>query len=156
VTLEVVFGDLVDQDVDAIVNAWNRNLIPWWLLVPQGVSRAIKRRAGVAPFREIARHGLIPLGGAVVTSAGELPHRAIIHVAAINLLWRANEWSIRESVRNAIGLAREKSFGSLAFPVLGSGSGGFPEERAAEIIRDELSSHAFDGRVVLVRYRSAR
>ena len=50
--LRIVQGDIVDQDVDAIVNAWERNVIPWWLLIPQGVSRAIKRRAGYAPFRE--------------------------------------------------------------------------------------------------------
>ncbi len=42
----VVEGDLLDQDVDVIVNAWNRNIIPWWLLLPQGVSGAIKKRGG--------------------------------------------------------------------------------------------------------------
>ncbi len=68
--LEVVEGDLLDQDVDVIVNAWNRNIIPWWLLLPQGVSGAIKRRGGYAPFRELAKHGAIPLGGAVLTNAG--------------------------------------------------------------------------------------
>ena len=61
----IVEGDLLDQDVEAIVNSWNRNLIPWWLLLPSGVSGAIKRRAGTAPFRELARHGLLPLGGTV-------------------------------------------------------------------------------------------
>ncbi len=35
---EIVEGDLIGQDVDVIVNAWNRNIIPWWLLLPQGVS----------------------------------------------------------------------------------------------------------------------
>ncbi len=51
-TISVVAGDLLEQaDVDVIVNAWNRNVIPWWLLLPQGVSGAIKRRAGLAPFR---------------------------------------------------------------------------------------------------------
>jgi O-acetyl-ADP-ribose deacetylase (regulator of RNase III) len=39
-------GDLLDQPVEVIVNAWNRNFIPWWMLLPQGVSGAIKRRAG--------------------------------------------------------------------------------------------------------------
>ena len=85
--IQVVDGDLLDQDVDVIVNAWNRNIIPWWLLLPQGVSRAIKRRAGRAPFRELARKGPMPLGSAVLTTAGRLPHKAIIHVAGINLLW---------------------------------------------------------------------
>jgi O-acetyl-ADP-ribose deacetylase len=76
------------------------NVLPWWLLLPQGVSGAIKRRAGVVPFRELARMGPIPLGGAVVTSAGDLPYRAIIHVAGINLVWRASHHPQRpESVR---------------------------------------------------------
>jgi O-acetyl-ADP-ribose deacetylase (regulator of RNase III) len=50
---KIVDGDLLDQPVEAIVNAWNRNIILWWLLIPQGVSRAIKKRAGVGPFREV-------------------------------------------------------------------------------------------------------
>jgi O-acetyl-ADP-ribose deacetylase (regulator of RNase III) len=62
-TPTIVEGDLLDQRVDVIVNAWNRNVIPWWLLVPQGVSGAIKRKAGYAPFRELAGKGPIPLGG---------------------------------------------------------------------------------------------
>lgn len=72
VTIE---GDLLDQDVEVIVNAWNRNIIPWWLLLPQGVSHAIKKRAGYAPFCELARMGPISLGGAVVTSSGKLAYR---------------------------------------------------------------------------------
>jgi len=58
----VTDGDLLDQPVEVIVNAWNRNIIPWWLLLPQGVSGAIKRRGGIKPFSEVAHHGPIPLG----------------------------------------------------------------------------------------------
>ena len=47
--VRVVEGDLLEQQTEAIVNPWNRNIIPWWLLLPQGVSGAIKRRAGPAP-----------------------------------------------------------------------------------------------------------
>jgi hypothetical protein len=100
--VSVIRGDLLDQDVDGIVNAWNRNIIPWWLLLPQGVSGAIKRRGGTGPFKELRRHGPIPLGGAVLTSPGKLPFQEIIHVAGINMLWRASEQSIRDSVRNAV------------------------------------------------------
>ena len=81
--LQTVDGDLLDQDVDVIVNAWNRNIIPWWLLLPQGVSGAIKKRGGHAPFRELGKLGPIPLGGAVITGAGKLPFKSIIHVAGI-------------------------------------------------------------------------
>jgi O-acetyl-ADP-ribose deacetylase len=136
--LQIIKGDLLDQDVDVIVNAWNRNIIPWWLLLPQGVSGAIKRRGGVVPFKELRKYGSIPLGDAVLTSAGRLPFKAIIHVAGINMLWRASEWSIRQSVRNAITLAAEKGFQSIAFPLIGAGSGGFNQERAKAIMEDEL------------------
>ena len=94
--LEIVDGDPLDQDVEVIVNAWNRNIIPWWLLLPQGVSGAIKKRGGYAPFRELGKLGPIPLGEAVITSAGKLPFKAIIHVAGISMWWRSSERSIRD------------------------------------------------------------
>jgi O-acetyl-ADP-ribose deacetylase (regulator of RNase III) len=151
--VRVVEGDLLDQRVDAIVNAWNRNVIPWWLLLPQGVSGAIKRRGGTQPFRELARVGPMPLGTAVVTSAGRLPYRGIIHVAGINLLWRASEQSIRDSVVHALARAREHGFRSLAFPILGAGSGGFNEARALEVMRAALEAGAGELDVTVVRYR---
>jgi O-acetyl-ADP-ribose deacetylase (regulator of RNase III) len=120
----IVDGDLLDQDVDVIVNAWNRNIIPWWLLNPQGVSGAIKKRGGLQPFRELGRMGAIPLGYAVETSAGTLPFKSIIHVAGINMLWRSSERSIRDSVRNAILIARNRGYASMALPLIGAGSGG--------------------------------
>jgi O-acetyl-ADP-ribose deacetylase (regulator of RNase III) len=134
----VVEGDLLDLDVDVIVNAWNRNIIPWWLLLPQGVSGAIKKRGGTGPFKELGKHGAIPLGGAVLTSAGKLPFRGIIHVAGINMLWRASERSIRDSVKNAIALAQEQGFQSIAFPLIGAGLGSFNQDSAKEIMLDEL------------------
>src|SRR5687768_18342550 len=103
-TPRIVEGDLLEQQADAIVNAWNRNIIPWWLLLPQGVSGAIKRRGGIRPFVELGWAPL-PLGEARVTSAGRLPFKAIIHVAAINMLWRASDFSVTQSVHSALRLA---------------------------------------------------
>ncbi len=153
--VQLVQGDLLDQDVDVIVNAWNRNIIPWWLLLPQGVSGAIKRRGGTGPFKQLAKHGAIPLGGAVLTSAGRLPFKAIIHVAGINMLWRASEWSIRQCVRNAMTLAHEKGFRSIAFPLIGAGSGGVNQERAKTIMEDELAKMESPMEVRLVVFRKA-
>lgn len=152
-TPTIVEGDLLDQDVEVIVNAWNRNWIPWWLLLPQGVSGAIKRRGGRQPFRELARLGPIPLGGAVETSAGELPFRAIIHVAGINLLWRSSERSIRDSVRNAMTIVTDRGYRSVAFPLIGAGSGGGRTETVLGYICDELEPIDTDAEVRLVRYR---
>jgi O-acetyl-ADP-ribose deacetylase (regulator of RNase III) len=153
VNVTVVEGDLLDQAVEVIVNAWNRNVIPWWLLLPQGVSGAIKRRGGTTPFRELRKQGAIPQGGAVLTSAGRLPFKAIIHVAGINLLWRASERSIRDSVRNAVTLAHEKGFRSIGFPLIGAGSGGFNADRAKTLMLDEIEKVDAPLSVVLVVFK---
>jgi O-acetyl-ADP-ribose deacetylase len=149
----IVEGDLLDQPTEAIVNSWNRNVIPWWLLLPQGVSGAIKRRAGLQPFRELGRLGPIPLGGAVATSAGKLPYRAIIHVAGINLLWRASARSIEDSTRNSLKLAVDMGLRSIAFPVIGAGSGGFNGTEAERIMVQALGESAKSVDVVIVRFR---
>ncbi len=148
----VVEGDLLDQDVEVIVNAWNRNIIPWWLLLPQGVSGAIKRRAGYQPFWELGRKGPIPLGGAVLTSAGKLPFKAIIHVAGISMLWRSSEASIRKSVASALQLASEQQFHSIAFPLIDAGTGGGSPDSVLEIMQDELGKRSFAGEVRIVRF----
>jgi O-acetyl-ADP-ribose deacetylase len=151
--LTIKDGDLLDQPVEVIVNAWNRNFIPWWLLLPQGVSGAIKRRAGCEPFRELARKGVLPLGGAVITGAGRLPFRGIIHVAGIGFLWRSSEESIRKSVRNAMGLAAEQGFRSVGFPLIGAGTGGSRADWVQAIMEDEIRKSDFSGAVILVRYK---
>jgi O-acetyl-ADP-ribose deacetylase (regulator of RNase III) len=155
VEVQIIQGDFLDQDVDVVVNAWNRNIIPWWLLLPQGVSGAIKRRGGTGPFKELRKHGPIPLGGAVLTSAGRLPFKGIIHVAGINMLWRASERSIRESVGNAMALAHEKGFRSIAFPLIGAGSGGFNQERAKAIMEDEFGRLDYSMEVRIVVFGKA-
>ena len=149
----IVEGNLLDQDVDVIVNAWNRNIIPWWLLLPQGVSGAIKKRGGTGPFKELRKHGPMPLGGAVLTSAGRLPFKGIIHVAGINMFWRASERSIRDCVRNALALAAQNRHRSIAFPLIGAGSGGFDPERAQAIMLDELRKLESPLEVTVVVYR---
>ncbi len=154
--IKTIEGDLLDQDVEVIVNAWNRNVIPWWLLLPQGVSGAIKRRAGYQPFRELARKGPVPLGGAVQTGAGRLPFKAIIHVAGINLLWRSSESAIRSCVRSALKIAGESGYRSIAFPLIAAGTGGVAPEKVREIMRDELAKSDFDGEVRLVSFRARR
>ncbi len=150
--LELVDGDLLHQDVDVIVNAWNRNIIPWWLLIPRGVSAAIKKRAGYGPFRELARHGAIPLGGAVLTGAGKLPFKAIHHVAGIDMLWRSSRTSIRQSVANALRLANQHGLRSVGMPLIGAGTGGGDEAAVQALIAEEVARASYHGRVVLVRY----
>lgn len=150
--VSIVDCDLLDQNVEVIVNAWNRNIIPWWLLIPQGVSGAIKKRGGLQPFRELGRMGPIRLGHAVETSPGNLPFRSIIHVAGISMLWRSSERSIRDSVRNAVSIAQYRGYQSLALPLIGAGSGGGNATKVQAIIEDELTRCHFDGEIRIVRY----
>ncbi len=151
--IETVDGDLLDQQVDCIVNAWNRNIVPWWMLIPHGVSGAIKKRGGTKPFQEIGSTGPLPLGHARKTSAGKLPFKAIIHVASIDMFWNASEASIANAVVNAMKLAEEAGFHSIAFPVLGAGSGRFNAEQSEAIMRKAFAKLQSTVVVKLVRFR---
>ena len=74
-------------------------------------------------------------------------------MAGINLLWRASERSIRDSVTNALARACEHGFASVAFPVIGAGSGGFDEARALSFVQSELEARAEGLDVTVVRFR---
>ena len=149
---KIITGDIFEQKVEVIVNPWNRNIIPWWLLLPQGVSGAIKKRGGIAPFKELAKVGHIPLGGAVLTGAGRLPFKGIIHVAGINMFWRATAKSISKSVTNTMEIVKKHSFKSVAFPVIGAGTGLFRRDKAIEIMLEQLSQLDFSAEVLIVKF----
>lgn len=144
---------MLDQEVDCIVNAWNTGIIPWWLLIPHGVSGAIKKRGGFAPFFELGKKGILRPGQAIQTSAGRLPFRYIIHVASINYFWIGTKQTIFDSVLNAMKLAEELGIESIAFPILGAGTGGFNQEEAEKLIIEALEQTSYDIPVSLVRFR---
>ena len=149
---QVVDGDILHQPVQVIVNLWNRNIIPWWLLIPQGVSRAIKRQGGYQPFKALRKIGPMPLGGAVETSAGNLKFESIIHVAGINILWFATRFSIQESVRNAMQIVNDRHYESVAFPIIGSGSGNRGRERALGYMLESFETIESTADVRVVNY----
>ncbi len=150
--VKLVEGNILEQHVDAIINSWNRNFIPWWLLLPQGVSGAIKKAAGTKPFKELAKYGPIPLGEARLTSSGNLDFKAIIHVAGINMFWFATEYSVKQSVLNSIKIAEEQGFKSIAFPLIGSGSGNRGKEWSLKIMLSTLKLIDHKTKVVIVKY----
>lgn len=121
-------GDITAYAGTAIVNAANNHLI-----LGAGVAGAIARRGGPAIQAECARHGPIRVGEAAITGAGSLPCRWVIHAAAMGDE-PVSERSIRDATRHAMRLAAERRIADLAFPVLGSGVGGFPFQRAVEIM----------------------
>ncbi len=145
-------GDLVSIEAEAIVNPWNRNLLPWRLLRPHGVSARLKEVAGHSVFDEVQKYGPLKPGHAVLTGAGKLPYRAIIHVAAIGLLGRSSLEMIRLGTQNALQLATEQQLKRIAFPLLGTGSGGLAPQSAYEVMRNELELHLpdFDQLIVVI------
>jgi O-acetyl-ADP-ribose deacetylase (regulator of RNase III) len=76
----IIAGNLVDQEVDAIVNAANNELV-----LGGGVAGAIRSRGGAAIQRECDAHGPVRVGEAAVTGGGELPARHVIHAASMQL-----------------------------------------------------------------------
>lgn len=148
-------GEVMDTSAAVLVNAWNRNVLPWWLPSPQRAARALRKAAGSEPFRQLGRVGPIPLGGAVVTQAGKLDRQAIIHVAGIDLTWQASVFSIGESTKNALRAARSIGATSIAMPIIGDGTGGFVASNAEAIMEGVLLAHPelTDGiDVTIVRY----
>jgi O-acetyl-ADP-ribose deacetylase (regulator of RNase III) len=136
IEMKMVRGDLTTQQVDAIVNSVNNDLV-----LGGGVSGAISRVAGPAVQEECHRIGTVPLGTAVVTPAGNLAAQWIIHAAVNPLgLW-ADAKSVRSAVKNVLKKAQELGAKKIAFPAVGTGAGGFPVERCADILIEEVIKH---------------
>ena len=135
--IELWNGDICDLEVDAIVNAANLSL---WMST--GVGGAIKHAGGEQIEFAAVRQAPVPLGEAIVTPAGSLAARVVIHAVSLDRDRRTSGPVIESAVRNAMARAREIGAASIAFPALGTGVGGFPLEEAARItvetIRDEL------------------
>jgi O-acetyl-ADP-ribose deacetylase (regulator of RNase III) len=70
------------------------------------------------------------------------------------MLWRSSERAIRGCVRSALRIARDRGYRSVAFPLIGAGTGGFSPERTIEIMQDEVRGGDFDGEIRIVRYGS--
>lgn len=130
--IELVLGDITRQAVDAIVNAANSTL-----LGGGGVDGAIHRAAGPAIHEECiairAERGECPPGEAVLTGGGRLPARYVIH--AVGPVWRGGDQGEPELLascyRNALRIAAEHGFRSVAFPSISTGIYGFPVSLAA-------------------------
>jgi O-acetyl-ADP-ribose deacetylase (regulator of RNase III) len=121
-------GDICDLEVDAIVNPANVTL---WMST--GVAGAIKRRGGDAIEFAAVRQAPVALGDAIVTGAGALGARWIIHAVSLDHERRTSAAAIERAVRSALARARELGVETLAIPALGTGVGGFPLPEAARI-----------------------
>ena len=135
--IELLEGDIAEQEVDAVVNAANTDLI-----LGSGVAGAIARAGGPSIQAECTSHGPIERGDAAVTGAGDLPARLVIHAAAMESGGSgADADSVRSCVRRSLELAVEHGATSVALPALGTGVGGFSLQECAEISLEEARAH---------------
>jgi O-acetyl-ADP-ribose deacetylase (regulator of RNase III) len=153
--LRLVQGDITVQEVDAVVNAANSSLMGGG-----GVDGAIHRAGGPAILEECKairqRHGRLPTGEAVITTAGRMPARHVIHT--VGPVWHgggSNEDELLASAyRNSLALAVANGCRTVAFPSISTGVYSFPIERAARIalrtLAEEIPSLDLDeARMVL-------
>jgi O-acetyl-ADP-ribose deacetylase len=125
----IITGDLVEQEVDAIVNAANNDL-----LLGGGVAGAIRRRGGPSIQDECTAHGPVSVGEAALTGAGELHARYVIHAASMSLGGRTTAQSLRSSMDATFRIAREHDVKTIAVPAVGTGIAGFPLDECARIM----------------------
>ena len=129
-------GDLTAAKVDAIVNAANNDL-----MLGGGVAGAIRTKGGPSIQEECRRLGPIRIGEAAITGGGNLPARYVIHAASMALGGLTAEPGLRDSTRNSLLRAHENRLESIAFPAIGTGIAGFPMQRCAEVMLEEIRAH---------------
>jgi O-acetyl-ADP-ribose deacetylase (regulator of RNase III) len=122
-------GDVTDLETDAIVNAANNHL---WM--GSGVAGAIKRKGGDEIEKEAMSKGPVEIGEAVVTSAGKLKAKYVIHAAVMGQDLQTNEKYIRDATSNSLRRAEELELNFIAFTALGTGVGAFPLEKCADLM----------------------
>ena len=132
--IELLRGDITTIKVDAIVNAANNTLMGGG-----GVDGAIHRAGGPeileACRKIVSRQGECPTGEAVITPAGNLPARSVIHT--VGPVWQdgtsGEDELLRSAYLNSLRLAEKHGITSIAFPNISTGVYGFPKARAAQI-----------------------
>jgi len=136
----IINGDLVEQKVDAIVNAANNDL-----QLGGGVAGAIRRAGGPSIQDECDAHGPVRVGEAAITGAGKLNAHFVIHAASMALGGRTSRGSLRSSMDHAFRLAQMHQVNTIAVPAVGTGIAGFPIDECARVMAESLNNSLSQG-----------
>jgi len=130
--LRLVSGDITERNVDVIVNAANS-----YLRHGGRLAAAIVKKGGQIIQDESDKIGYVLVGNAVITTAGKLPCKAVIHaVGPINGERKENE-KLRLVINNVLNLAQQYEFKSISIPAISTGIFGFPKDKCAKILIEE-------------------
>ena len=127
--LELLDGDLTEMETDAVVNAANAQLI-----LGGGVAGAIKRKGGPQIQAECNKIGGTFVGGAVITTGGNLKARHVIHAVGPRMGEGNEDQKLKNATLNSLKVADENNLKSISFPAISTGIFGFPIGRCAEIM----------------------
>lgn len=125
----LVQGDITELSTDAIVNAANEDLI-----LGGGVAGAIRKKGGPSIQEECNKIGRIKVGEAVVTGAGNLKAKYVIHAVGPRYGEGNEDEKLKNATWNSLLRATEKNCKSIAFPAISTGIFGFPKDRCASIM----------------------
>ena len=148
--LSIVQGDITRQETDAIVNAANSSLMGGG-----GVDGAIHRAGGPAILEEckkiVAGHGPLPTGQAVITTAGNMPSKHVIHT--VGPVWhggaRGEAGLLASAYHKSLEMAAAAKLASISFPSISTGAYGYPVDQAARVALAEVVS--FFGKTTSVK-----
>ncbi len=127
--IEFVEGDITEMDTDAIVNAANATL-----QLGAGVAGAIRRKGGPKIQEECDKIGGTFVGGAVITTGGNLKARYVIHAVGPRMGEGNEDEKLKNATLNSLKVAEENKLKSVAFPAISTGIFGFPLDRCAQIM----------------------
>jgi O-acetyl-ADP-ribose deacetylase (regulator of RNase III) len=128
----LIKGDITERNVDAIVNAANS-----YLSHGGGVAAAIVKKGGRIIQEESDKIGYVPVGNAVMTTAGKLACKAVIHaVGPRNGEAKENE-KLSQAINSVLILAQQNEFKSISIPAISTGIFGFAKDKCAKILVEE-------------------
>ena len=138
--LQLLEGDISDLQVDVIVNAANEKL-----QLGAGVAGAIAKKGGPSIQEECNRIGGTPVGTAVMTAAGNLKAKHVIHAVGPRKGEGEEDRKLASAVRASLALAERQGMRSIALPAISAGNFGFPMDRCARIMLTEIQRYIQGG-----------
>ncbi|MBD3290950.1 O-acetyl-ADP-ribose deacetylase [candidate division KSB1 bacterium] len=134
--LELFQGDITEQETDAIVNAANDRLI-----LGGGVAGAIRKKGGEAIQEECNKIGGAHVGGAVITTGGNLKAKHVIHAVGPQMGEGDEDAKLKDATINSLKVADENKLSSIAFPAISTGIFGYPLQRCSHVMLTNTISY---------------
>ena len=138
--LDLIEADITELDVEALVNPANEDLV-----LGDGVAGAIREKGGPSIQKECKRIGGTPVGTAVITGAGNLAAKHVIHAVGPRMGEGDEDRKLSSAVRSSLALADRHGLRSIAIPAISTGVFGFPMDRCARITLTEVHRYLQGG-----------